>query len=80
MGEITLQRVLSDHIKGRSLTAKVISTVASLKNMLHNLETLNWDEDQLKPWDKRSFKGYKIEGIKNRLIGLNEAERKALTR
>lgn len=73
-------RVLSDHIKGRSLTAKVIPTVASLKNMLHNLETLNWDEDQLKPWDKRSFKGYKIEKIKNQLITLNEAERKALIR
>ena len=71
---------LPNHVKGRSITTKVIPTMATLKNMLVHLEKLDWQEEKLQQWNKRSFKAYHIEQIKRELMHANEEERKETIR
>lgn len=60
--------ILPDNLRGRSIHAKVIPTVCNLENMLQKLLQINGDFDQLKQWEKRSYKAYRIEEIKNRIM------------
>lgn len=59
---------LSENLRGRSIHAKVIPTVCNLKNMLEKLVQVNGDFAKLKQWEKRSYKAYCIEEVKNRII------------
>jgi hypothetical protein len=59
---------LPDNLRGRSIHAKVIPTVCNLENMLQKLVQVNGDFAQLKQWEKRSYKAYRIEEIKNRIM------------
>lgn len=59
---------LPDNLRGRSIHAKVIPTVCNLENMLKKLLQINGDFAQLKQWEKRSYKAYRIEEIKNRIM------------
>jgi hypothetical protein len=67
MGESNKQ-VLPDNLRGRSIQCKVIPTVCNLKNMLDKLVSVNGDTSQLKQWEKRSYKAYQIEFIKNLIL------------
>jgi hypothetical protein len=60
--------ILPDSLRGRSIHAKVIPTVCNLENMLQKLIQINGDFAQLKQWEKRSYKAYQIEEIKNRIM------------
>jgi hypothetical protein len=59
---------LPDNLRGRSIHAKVIPTVCNLENMLQKLVQVNGDFAQLKQWEKRSYKAYRIEEIQNRIM------------
>ncbi len=59
---------LPDNLKGRSIHSKVIPTVCNLENMLDKLVEFHGDYSQLKQWEKRSYKAYKIEDIKSKII------------
>ena len=59
---------LPNHLKGRSIHSKVIPTVCNLKNMLNKLVKVNGDFSQLKQWEKRSYKAYNIDEIKNEIL------------
>ncbi|MGI6319185.1 MAG: hypothetical protein ACOX1J_10830 [Dethiobacteria bacterium] len=61
---MTEKFILPDSLRGRSLHTNVIPTVCNLKNMLSKLVDLNGDESKLKPWEKRSYKAYKINEVK----------------
>lgn len=67
MGENNKQ-VLPGNLRGRSIQCKVIPTVCNLKNMLDKLVSVNGDTNQLKQWEKRSYKAYQIEFIKNLIL------------
>ena len=58
---------LVDNIRGRSIYTKVIPTVCNLKNMLEKCETIDWNFYELKPWEKRSYKAYRIDEIESKL-------------
>ena len=72
--------VLPYTLRGRSIHAKVIPTVCNLKNMLHKLIQLNGNYDQLKQWEKRSYKAYIIDDIKNKIMSSPESEWKDIIR
>ena len=74
------QYQLPNKLGGRSLHIKVIPTVCNLKNMLIKLMQVNGDFSLLKPWEKRSYKAYRIEEIKNELLNSSEASWKAIVR
>jgi len=60
--------ILPENLRGRSLHTKVIPTVCNLKNMLHKLMKVHGDFEQLKQWEKRSYKAYLIEEIKESIM------------
>jgi len=72
--------ILPNHLRGRSLTEKVIPTVSNLRNMLKNLEKEGWDYLRLTNWDKRSYKAYKIEDIEEIIKNKDESEKKSIIR
>ena len=59
---------LSDKFKGRSLHEMVIPTVCNLENMLNKLIKVNDDFNQLKQWEKRSYKAYNIDEILDEIL------------
>ena len=59
---------LPDNLKGRSLHEMVIPTVCNLENMLNKLIKVNGDFNQLKQWEKRSYKAYNIDEILDEII------------
>ena len=48
--------------------------------MLAKLVQVNGDYSLLKPWEKRSYKAYRIEEIKNEILNSPEASRKDIVR
>jgi len=71
---------LPNKLGGRNLYIKVIPTVCNLKNMLTKLVQVNGDFSQLKQWEKRSYKAYKIEEIENEILNSPEAGWKGIIR
>lgn len=69
-----------NNLKGRNLHDKVIPTVCNLKNMLEKLSEVHGGFSQLKPWEKRSYKAYKIEDIKSELLKSDKAKWKDIIR
>ncbi len=65
---------MPDRIMGRSLVDKVIPTVCNLKNMLNKFIQVNGDLNQLKQWEKRSYKAYNIEAIKQEILSKNQSD------
>lgn len=59
---------LPDNLRGRNIHTKVIPTVCNLENMLDKLVQVNGDFSQLKQWEKRSYKAYQIDIIKNGIL------------
>jgi hypothetical protein len=80
MDKKELSIILPNHLRGRSLTEKVIPTVSNLRNMLENLEKEGWDHSKLTNWDRRSYKAYKIEDIEEMIKNKDESEKKSLIR
>ncbi len=72
--------ILPNKLGARSLHIKVIPTVCNLKNMLIKLIQVNGDYSQLKAWEKRSYKAYRIEEIKNEILNLPEGNWKEIIR
>lgn len=66
MGEDRI--ILPSKLRGRSIKTKIIPTVCNLKNMLEKLFLVNGDITQLKQWEKRSYKAYRLEDIKTELF------------
>ena len=60
--------ILPDNFKGRSLHEMVIPTVCNLENMLNKLIKVNGDFNQLKQWEKRSYKAYNIDEILDEIL------------
>lgn len=60
--------VFPNHLRGRSIYEKVIPTVCNLRNMLEKLSGVNGDYSRLKPWEKRSYEAYKLDGVKARIL------------
>jgi hypothetical protein len=65
---------MPDRIMGRSLEDKVIPTVCNIKNMLHKLKQVDGDFAQLEQWEKRSYKAYNIEAIKQEIRSKDQSE------
>jgi len=61
------QFVLPEELNGRNIFVNVIPTVCNLKNMLNKLKSNNWNEQALKPWEKRSYNVYRIDLVINKL-------------
>lgn len=61
------QFVLPEELNGRNIYVNVIPTVCNLKNMLNKLKSNNWNEQALKPWEKSSYSGYRIDLVKHKL-------------
>lgn len=57
---------LLDNVRGRSITEKVIPTVCNIKVMLNHLKENEWKIDSCRPWEKRSYKAYKIDYKKSK--------------
>ena len=71
---------LPNKLGGRSIHINVIPTVCNLENMLKKLVQVNGDFSQLKQWEKRSYKAYKIEDIKNKILNSTEVSWKEIIR
>ena len=71
---------LPNNLRGRSIHSKVIPTVCNLENMLDKLVEVHGDFSQLKQWEKRSYKAYRIEDIKCEIINLPKSEWKQTIR
>ncbi|MEH7388639.1 hypothetical protein V7147_25070 [Bacillus sp. JJ1521] len=71
---------LPNNLRGRSIHLNVIPTVCNLKNMLEKLELVNGDFNQLKQWEKRSYKAYQIDRIKHQVLAASPTERIELLR
>jgi len=71
---------LPDNLRGRSISVKVIPTVCNLENMLHKLVDVGGDFAQLKQWEKRSYKAYCIDDIKDRILNSLAYEWKVIVR
>ena len=65
---------LPNNLKGRSLRVKVIPTVCNIQNMLTKLVEVYGDYQQLKQWERRSFKAYQVEEIKEVIINSEESQ------
>jgi len=65
---------LPDNLKGRSLHEKVIPTVCNLENMLEKLVEVDGDESKLEQWEKRSYKAYRIDKIKDKILNASPDE------
>lgn len=72
--------VLPNHIRGRSIYEKVIPTVCNLRNMLEKLNGVNGDYSQLKPWEKRSYEAYQLDGVKAKILRSKSEDWKAIIR
>jgi hypothetical protein len=70
------EKILPDNIKGRSLYKLIIPTVCNLRNMLNKLEEIDGDFNQLKSWEKRSYKSYNIKQIQNSILHQSEVTKK----
>lgn len=71
---------LPDNLRGRSLHSKVIPTVCNLENMLDKLVEVHGDFSQLKQWEKRSYRAYRIEDLKCEIIYSQKSEWKQIIR
>ncbi len=71
---------MPDNLRGRSIREKVIPTVCNLKNMLEKLKKVNGDKSKLKPWERRSYEAYQIEGVKEKILNSEYKEWKAIIR
>ena len=60
--------VLPDNLRGRSIYEKIIPTVCNLRNMLEKLSRVDGDPSLLKPWERRSYEAYHIDGVKARIL------------
>lgn len=65
---------LPNNLQGRSLHVKVIPTVCNLENMLHKLIDALGDNSKLKRWETVSYKAYKIEDIKSKIMNSPSSE------
>lgn len=72
--------VFPNHIRGRSIYEKVIPTVCNLRNMLEKLSVVNGDYSQLKPWEKRSYEAYQLDGVKAKILRSKREDWKAIIR
>lgn len=71
---------LPNNLRGRSIHSKVIPTVCNLENMLDKLIEFHGDFSQLKQWEKRSYKAYRIEDVKSKIIYSLKSEWKQILR
>jgi hypothetical protein len=72
--------VFPNHLRGRSIYEKVIPTVCNLRNMLEKLSGVNGDFSQLKPWEKRSYEAYQLDGVKAKILRSKREDWKAIIR
>jgi hypothetical protein len=63
-----IKHILPDNLRGRSINSKVIPTVCNLENMLDKLIKVYGDYNSLKQWEKRSYKAYLIDEIKEMIL------------
>jgi hypothetical protein len=71
---------LPDNIRGRSIHSKIIPTVCNLENMLDKLTMVYGDFEQLKQWEKRSYKAYHIDSIKGKILTASRYDWKDIVR
>jgi predicted house-cleaning noncanonical NTP pyrophosphatase (MazG superfamily) len=72
---------LTDSLRGKNIfSERIIPTVCSVKIMLDKLREVAGEYANLKQWEKRSYKNYNIEEIKNQLLLADEEERISLLR
>lgn len=71
---------LPENLRGRSIHTKVIPTVCNLRNMLVKLSEVDGDFSQLKNWEKRSYKAYKIEDVSGKILQSPKHEWKEIIR
>ena len=69
---------LPSNLRGRSIHENVIPTVCNLENMLNKLILVNGDYSQLKQWEKRAYKAYQIEKIKESIMSVTPEQRKGI--
>jgi hypothetical protein len=72
--------VFLNHLRGRSIYEKVIPTVCNLRNMLEKLSGVNGDYSRLKPWEKRSYEAYLLDGVKARILRSKRGDWKNIIR
>lgn len=72
--------VLPDNLRGRSIHCKVIPTVCNLENMLDKLLDARGNYEQLKQWEKRSYKAYKVDEISTKIISSERSQWKDIIR
>ncbi len=75
-----IKHILPDNLRGRSLTTKIIPTVCNVENMLEKLVAANGDFEQLKPWEKRSYKAYLVDEIKTTILNTSKHKWKDIIR
>lgn len=71
---------LPNNLRGRNIHCKVIPTVCNLENMLNKLVAVKGDFLQLKQWEKRSYKSYRIEDVKFKIVYCHKSEWKQVLR
>jgi hypothetical protein len=71
---------LPNNLRGRSIVSKVIPTICNLENMLGRLVELQGDFSQLKQWEKRSYKAYKIDKVKSKIVYSDKSEWREILR
>ncbi|MGM0411000.1 MAG: hypothetical protein ACQEQF_09600 [Bacillota bacterium] len=62
------QIYLPNNLEDRNIYQKVIPTVCNLENMLEKLVEVDGDHSKLESWEKRSYKAYQIDEIKQDII------------
>ena len=65
---------LVNSIHGKSIYSNVIPTVCNLRNLIVTLRESNGNTDQLKPWEKRCYKSYRLDELGYKLIDLTDNE------
>ncbi|MDE5977682.1 MAG: hypothetical protein K2G70_04350 [Turicibacter sp.] len=68
MSDEHVKAMLPDHLRGRSITTRVIPMVSGLKVMLKHLVELNGDASLLRPWDKHCYKSYCMNEIQDLVL------------
>lgn len=71
---------LPESLRGRSLHHKVIPTVCNLANMLKKLVQVGGDFSQLKQWEQRSYRAYRIDEIESEILNCHESNWKEILR
>ena len=69
---------LPSNLRGRNIRENIIPTVCNLKNMLNKLILVNGDYSQLKQWEKRVYKAYKIEKMKELIMSATSDQWKGI--